>query len=343
MKPSQLALLRQLAFNGPSRCYHCQLRFLGTSPVLLTDKAPIPQQHLYDRIQSLEAPKPNAPYTPKVGVTNRDPNWKPSLLGRPIGWPKPPHPADNLDVDLRTREQKRDDFRDWDKHLEKRKQVFKAWARPYFRDYTYMKYAKGKMWVANPRLWKKDMSLWMPNFWGRDLRGEAQSSAMICQGKVTLVAVVSRQWAANQVATFVDDEVRGIIRESGGKVQMLEVHVEDKPLFRAVMWVFRGRMRKQLSEPWQKYLLLKDVKDELREVLGMMNHKTGYVYLLDSDSRIRWAGSGDAEPEERAALISGLRKLIDEKAGMKTEKKPATIVSQPMVAEAPKEKVAATA
>lgn len=206
-----------------------------------------------------------------------------------------------------------------------------------------MKYAKGKMWVANARLWKKEMSLWMPNFWGRDLNGEAQSSAMICQGKATVVAFVSRQWAGDQVATFVDEEVRGVIRESGGKAQMLELHVEDKPLFRAVLWLFRGRMRKRLNEKWQKHLMLKEVKDELREVLGMINHMTGYVYLLDSDSRIRWAGSGDAEPEEKAAFIGGLRKLIDEKASVKTEKKTTAVPPQQVITEPLQKKAAAAA
>jgi ATPase complex subunit ATP10 len=341
MKPSQLALLRQLALNSPSRCHHCHQRLLHSTPILLDDK-PSPG-HLYDYLQSLEPRKAGGPYIPKVGVTNRDPSWKPTPLGRPIGWPKPPHPADNLDVDLRTFEQKREDFRDWDKHIEQRKHLFKTFARPYFRDYTFMKYAKGKMWVANPRLWKKEMSLWMPNFWGRDLRGEAQSSAMICQGKVTVVAVMSRQWAADQVKTFVDEEVRGVIRGSDGRAQMLEIHVEDKPLFRAVMWLFRGRMRKLLSQEWQRYLQLNEVKDELREVLGMINRLTGYVYLLDSDSRIRWAGSGDAEPEEKAALISGLRKLIDEKASVKTEKKTTAVLPQPVITKAPQEQAAAAA
>lgn len=44
-----------------------------------------------------------------------------------------------------------------------------------------------------------------------------------------------------------------------------------------------------------------------------MNSKVGYVYLVDTDCRIRWAGSGPAEPAELETLNAGLAKLIAEK------------------------------
>lgn len=178
-----------------------------------------------------------------------------------------------------------------------------------------MKYSKGKMWIANSRLWKKDMSLWFPNFWGRDLEGERANSMVLLKGRVNVVAIYSRMWAERQMETFVDEEVMSIIRESGGRAQLLELNVEEGRLFRGVLWAFRGSIREKRKEAWQRYLLLSSIKDDVREILGLMNHKAGYVYLVDEEGKIRWAGSGDALAAEKEALVGGLKRLIEERKG----------------------------
>jgi len=284
-------------------------------------------------------PKPAPPGQPyKPQIEHHTPGFKPEPLGRPIGWPAPPQPNDNLD--MRTREQKRADFRNWDKHLERRQELVKQYARPYFRDWTNMQYSRGKIWVANARLWRKEASLWMPNFWGRDLDGQSMSSAAIARGKITVCCVMSRTWAGRQVETFVTPEVLQVVRESGGKAQVLDLNVEEAPLFRALLWLYRGRIKQEKAEPFLKYLLLKDIKADIRELLGMLNHRAGYVFLLDSDCKIRWAGSGDAQPEEVQSLISGLKKLIEEKASENGEKHP---VARLRSEKAVKQKIAAAA
>ena len=45
----------------------------------------------------------------------------------------------------------------------------------------------------------------------------------------------------------------------------------------------------------------------------MLNSKVGYVYLLDENCRIRWAGSGPAQEEELNALNKGVLKLLEER------------------------------
>ena len=41
----------------------------------------------------------------------------------------------------------------------------------------------------------------------------------------------------------------------------------------------------------------------MREPLGMINSRIGYVYLVDENVKIRWAGCADAKEEEEEALI----------------------------------------
>ena len=48
---------------------------------------------------------------------------KPVQLIRPLGMEDPPQKGENSGIDTRTVQQKRDDFVNWDKHLQKRKKL----------------------------------------------------------------------------------------------------------------------------------------------------------------------------------------------------------------------------
>lgn len=47
-----------------------------------------------------------------------------------------------------------------------------------------------------------------------------------------------------------------------------------------------------------------------QEAMGLTNKHIGYVFLVDGDCKIRWAGCGMARPEESAALRNCTRVLL---------------------------------
>lgn len=76
------------------------------------------------------------------------------------------------------------------------------------------------------------------------------------------------------------------------------------------MWNQRQKLG---SENWDKYFLVeKGLTMELRDMIGLLNSKVGYIYLLDRECKIRWAGCGFCEDYEREGLLKGVRKLIDD-------------------------------
>lgn len=110
MRSSTLRALRLLAFNSQPVCQTCFRRtFVSTAPL---------------RVRN-ESPKPPAPAIaekqPQEPEEFEDPRARPlQPLGKPIGFKHPPKPSDNDPVDRRTWRERRDDFHNYDKHLEKR-------------------------------------------------------------------------------------------------------------------------------------------------------------------------------------------------------------------------------
>jgi ATPase complex subunit ATP10 len=317
MKPSQLLLLRSLAFNIPPRiCYSCAKRqFQTVGP--LRQKSNLSAKESAPQAQPSPTPSPNPPELPS------DPSkFKLQPLGRPIGVPYPPQAGENDPKDRRSISERRADFTNYDKHLERRKELTAAVAKPYFRDWKNLKYAEGKGWIANERLWKREVSLYMPNLVGRTLdkvgdgeTGGRKDLVGVMKGRISIVCIFSKTWAENQVKSWISSpEIQDYIKDSSIPAQIIEVNVEEGRLYRAVLKMFEGRLRgMRREEDWDKYFFLTGIPNNVREAIGVMNSKAGYVYLVDGECRIRWAGSGGAEGDEKDALLKGVKKLIEER------------------------------
>ncbi|OJJ49685.1 hypothetical protein ASPZODRAFT_128191 [Penicilliopsis zonata CBS 506.65] len=269
------------------------------------------------RVQFKQNPSPTANPSSKPG----DEDFVPPSLDRPIGTVIPPEEGQNTGIDKRTLGERRDDFVNYDKHLERRKELTRQVAKPYFREWSNMRYHEGKTFLSNLRLFKREKALYFPNLCGHTLASpkEPQNTTSLLRGKISVVSLFSSVWAERQVATFLGPKQNPGLYEAlaagGPAVQKVDINLEENPLKAGLIRMFMWSMRKKLPEEQHEryFLVRRGLTDGLKEAIGMMNSKVGYVYLLDENCRIRWAGSGPAEDAELDALNKGIQRLVEEK------------------------------
>lgn len=199
-------------------------------------------------------------------------------------------------------------------------------AKPYFREWSNLRFQEGKTFVSNPRLFKADKALYFPNLSGVTLASpkDRRDTTATLRGQISVINLFSSVWAESQVATFTgpaqNPKLAEILASGRQSVQKVDINLEENRMKAWLVKAFMWRMRQKLPvEQHPRYFLVqKGFSESLKEAVGMMNSKVGYVYLVDGDCRIRWAASGPAEPAELDTLNNGLAKLIAEKkAGAK--------------------------
>ncbi|MCJ1243771.1 Mitochondrial ATPase complex subunit atp10 [Trapelia coarctata] len=367
LSPHSRVLLLKLSLQ----CQFARQQLLTFRHASTSNSSPTAKSSRRSQLQKLAAPTPQKPTLPQVvepnplinpfakKPSNNDHTVRP--LSRPLGLPTPPIPAENTGIDTRTWRQRRDDFVNYDKHLEKRKALTKQVATPYFREWTSLQYAKGKTFLAPSSLLRAQKALYFPNLHGQTLSSRSPvPTTPLLHGHISIIALFSGTWAERQTATFLSEnqnpELHTLLAElntitvsapSGGEdtaplasvdgkdveaaakaiptplVQRADINIEPNPLKSFLVRLFMPRLRK-LKPPseWNKWFLVtRGITAQMQEALGVGNSKVGYVYLVDSKCRVRWAGSGRAEEEERRSLVRGVGKLVEEWRGEREREK----------------------
>ncbi|KAK5018644.1 Mitochondrial ATPase complex subunit atp10, partial [Cryomyces antarcticus] len=193
-------------------------------------------------------------------------------------------------------------------------------SKPYVRDFSAMRHQKGKSFLSNPRLFKAALSLYFPNLSGQTLANTkvAQDTTTILDDKVSVVTVFSSLWAENQTRTFCSEaanpELHRLLLQHKDVAQRVDINIEPNTLKYWLLRLFMYRVRRQrpADSHGRYFLIRRGVTEHIRESIGLLNSRVGYVYLLDRECRIRWAGSGIAEQTEKESLVRGVAKLVEE-------------------------------
>ena len=148
-------------------------------------------------------------------------------------------------------------------------------------------------------------------------------------GKTSIVSVFSGVWAEQQTLTFVGEkENPGLAAEverlEGQGLQRVWINVEEEWVKAGLIRLYLNYMKKmKRTADWGKsFVVRRGLTDDIRDSIGMANGKVGYVYLVDRYCKIRWAGSGDANVEEREGLTAVVRRLVEGSKKPEGEKKP---------------------
>ncbi|KAA6410937.1 MAG: F1F0 ATP synthase assembly protein [Lasallia pustulata] len=302
------SILTRKAISTLESCVFCQFRRPIQPPI---------QRASTSTSTSAQTPPPSKKPKPS---NKPDEDHNPKPLDRPLGQRKPPRAGENRGTDTRTWRQRRDDFFNYDKHLERRRQLTQGLAKPYFREWTNMRYHKGKTFVSNPRLFRADKALYFPNLQGITLATPRQlcDTTPVLKDRVSIVSVFSETWAERQVATFVGEkenpELQAVLREGKGVAQRVEINYEPSAIKAALIRLFMPGLRRRMDKDahGRYFVVRRGVTEEMRDDVGWINSKVGYVYLVDRECKIRWAGSGRAEAGEKAGLVAGVRRLVEE-------------------------------
>lgn len=228
------------------------------------------------------------------------------MLDRPIGVVDAPKYNDNDGVDRRSLKQKKEDMLNYDKHMERRKELEYELGKG-FDDVKHFRKTGGKFWAAPPAYFRPDKALHMPNLWGKNLLGEYTTTTPLIEGKVSIMRLFSAISGENQVKSFTDDN-------DLHDAQIIDVNLPDSAIKEALVNLFKFNIRKQISkENYDKYFITrKGFSNEIKRAIRAENPYAGYIYLIDKQCRIRWAACGQATLDERAMLSKFVQSLKKE-------------------------------
>lgn len=180
-----------------------------------------------------------------------------------------------------------------------------------------MQYYKGKTFIAPSKLLRAERALYFPNLHGRTLASKkGMDTTPVLQKKISIVSVYSSTWAERQVASFASRKENpalfDAVQAREDVAQFVDINVEDVWLKVWLVRLFAPFLRRKLpvSSHHRYFMIRGGISIPIRDALGLLNSKVGYVYLVDGDCKIRWAGSGVAQPDEKKSLVNGVRRLL---------------------------------
>ncbi|GAA5881974.1 hypothetical protein JCM16303_003491 [Sporobolomyces ruberrimus] len=229
----------------------------------------------------------------------------PPYLSRALGIKEPPRKG------KQSREEWRADLLNREKRVQERRHLVKQVSKGYFHDYNELRHQGGKSYASPKTLIREDLSLYFPDIEGTSLATKEKTHTTdMFEGKVSLVVFSSFRSSEEHINSFVRPALADMKDEK--RFQYVYVNLQENPLKSFLVSMFISSLRKTVPvEQHPTYLLSHQSLEYLREPLGMPNKHVGYVFLVDWNKKIRWAGCSWATVDEEEALRKCSHVLVE--------------------------------
>ncbi|KAF9114426.1 Mitochondrial ATPase complex subunit atp10 [Mortierella sp. AM989] len=206
------------------------------------------------------------------------------------------------------------DWTDKEKNLEKRKELLNDFQSGYFSEFSELSRTGSKLWKATENMIIADKALYMPNIIGTSLKtSEPVELVDIIRGKISLVAISGTRFGEEQIETFMTPFLQRWPMGGGNtKVQIVELNIQENPLKAGLVRMMVPFVRKTIPEERHANYMLhyKSIK-HLKDPLSMPNSYLGYVFLVDSNCKIRWGAHGKGTETEIKTLLDSVQRLSE--------------------------------
>ncbi|KAG0000887.1 Mitochondrial ATPase complex subunit atp10 [Entomortierella chlamydospora] len=206
------------------------------------------------------------------------------------------------------------DWTDKGKNLERRKELITDFQSGYFAEFSELSRTGSKLWKATENMISADKALYMPNIIGTSLKtSEPIELVDIIRGKISLLAISGTRFGEEQIETFTEPFLKKWpMGEGNSKVQLVELNIQENPLKAGLVRIMVPFVRKNIPEERHANYILhyKSIK-HLKDPLSMPNSYLGYVFLIDSNCKIRWGAHGKGTETEVKTLLDSVQRLSE--------------------------------
>ncbi|KAF9093736.1 Mitochondrial ATPase complex subunit atp10 [Mortierella sp. AD031] len=209
------------------------------------------------------------------------------------------------------------DWTDEKKNLEKRKELLHDFQSGYFAEFSELSKTGSKLWKATPSMINAEKALYMPNIIGTSLKtSEPVELVDLLRGKISLVAVSGTRFGEEHIESYMTPFLKRWPMTGAGsnssKVQLVELNIQENPLKAGLVRMMVPFVKKTIPEERHANYVLhyKSIK-HLKDPLSMQNSYLGYVFLVDSNCKIRWGAHGPATEAEVKTLLESVQKLSE--------------------------------
>lgn len=162
-------------------------------------------------------------------------------------------------------------------------------------------------------------ALFLPNIHGKGLiDGIRKDTTVLLSGKITVLAMLGTRisevsfgcltsWASRH--DFMQTHAQSFATNaytrysSNPLFQYVQINLQENLLKSFLVKLFSNSLKSSVpTELHNSYLISNQNMEYLRDSMGMTNSKVGYVYLVDENLKIRWAGCADATEKEAQYL-----------------------------------------